>query len=45
MSIEYTIKDNFDYVLEEKGNTYISLRKLCWCGADEEARNAQRKAH
>ena len=35
MSIEYTIKDNFDYVLEEKGNTYISLRKLCWCGADE----------
>ena len=35
MAIEYTIKDNFDHVLEEKGNTYISLRKLCWCGADE----------
>lgn len=35
MSIEYTIKDGFDFVLEEKGNTYTSLRKICWCGADE----------
>ena len=35
MAIEYTIKDGYDHVLEEKGNTYISLRKMCWCGADE----------
>lgn len=35
MSINYTIKDGFDYVLGEKGNSYISCRRLCWCSEEE----------
>lgn len=35
MAIEYTIKDEFDHVLGEKGNTYISCRRLCWCNEEE----------
>ena len=34
-NFEYTIKDGFDNILEEKGNTYISCRRLCWCSQEE----------
>ena len=26
----YTIHDNFDYTIEETGNTFVALRKLTW---------------
>ena len=29
------IIDNFDYTLQEKGNTYIALRKVQWYNQDE----------
>lgn len=28
--ITYEIHDGFDYVIEEKGNTFIALRKISW---------------
>ena len=26
----YTTEDNFDYIIEEKGNQFTSLRKIDW---------------
>ncbi len=33
-NITYEIHDNFDYTIEEKGNTFIALRKLSWGDSD-----------
>lgn len=30
----YEVDPNFDYVLEEKGNTYTALRKIKWGSSD-----------
>lgn len=27
---EYTVDSNFDYTIDEKGNTFIALRKIDW---------------
>lgn len=29
-NITYTIHDDFDFILEEKGNVFVALRKLTW---------------
>ena len=29
-NISQTIIDEFDHIIQEKGNTYISLRKVKW---------------
>lgn len=31
----YEIDPNYDYVLEEKGNTYTAIRKIKWGNSDE----------
>lgn len=28
--ITYTIHDDFDFIIEEKGNVFVALRKLTW---------------
>lgn len=33
-NISYEIYDNFDFIIEEKGNTFIALRKLSWNGRE-----------
>lgn len=38
----YTIHDNYDYIIEETGNTFIALRKLSW-GSSENAKLDLRK--
>jgi hypothetical protein len=30
MAFEYTVDSSFDYTIDEKGNTYIALRKIDW---------------
>lgn len=30
MAFEYTTDPNFDYTIDEKGNTFIALRKIDW---------------
>lgn len=32
---KYEIVDNFDFVIEEKGNTSINLRKIVWGDSDK----------
>ena len=34
MDIKFEIHDNFDHIIEEKGNTFIALRKLSWNGRE-----------
>ena len=33
--ISQEIVDNFDYIISERGNTYISLRKVKWTPTSE----------
>lgn len=33
--IKFTIKDNVDYLLDEKNNTFIALRKIAWGDTEE----------
>lgn len=33
--IKFTMLDGIDYVLEEKGNTFIAMRKIAWGEAEE----------
>jgi hypothetical protein len=30
MAFEYSVDPNFDYTIDEKGNTFIALRKIDW---------------
>ena len=30
MAFEYSVDSNFDYTIDEKGNTFIALRKIDW---------------
>lgn len=34
MNIEYEIIDNYDHIFDEKGNTFLSLRKISWSGRE-----------
>lgn len=33
---KYEINEDFDYTIDEKGNSYIALRKIKWNGSDSE---------
>ena len=35
MAFEYEIHDDFDKIVDEKGNSFIALRKLTWGGKGE----------
>lgn len=35
MAFEYEIHDDFDHVFDEKGNTFLALRKITWGGKGE----------
>lgn len=41
--IKYTIHDDFDFILEEKGNVFIALRKITWGEKDTEPKYDIRK--
>lgn len=32
--IKYTISDDFDHTFDEKGNTFLALRKIAWGDSD-----------
>lgn len=34
MDIKYTIVDDYDYIIDEKGSSFIALRKIFWGDTD-----------
>ena len=43
--IKYTVVDDFDYIIDESGNTTINLRKLYWGDNSDRVRLDLRKYH
>lgn len=36
MDIKYTIVDDYDHIIDEKGNSFIALRKIIWGDSEDD---------